>query len=73
MNKPEYGKLRSMLRSALPPVGERGPTEDLWPLMLARLGRRPAAVPWLDLAFAGLAAAALIAFPQVIPWMLLQC
>ena len=73
MNEPEYQKLRSLLRAALPPIGERDPRDDLWLLMLRRLDRGPASAPWFDFALGGLAAAALIAFPQVIPWMLLQC
>lgn len=73
MNEPEYEKLRSLLRAALPPIAARDPRRDLWPLMLRRLDRKPASVPWFDFVMAGVAAAALIAFPQVIPWMLLQC
>ncbi len=73
MNGPEYEKLRSLAREALPPLGEQAPRQDLWPLMLRRLDRRRVFAHWFDLALASLAAAALIAFPQVIPWMLLQC
>ena len=73
MNKPEYEILRSLLRTALPPIVERDPREDLWPLMLRRLDRRPASAPWLDFVLGGVATAALVAFPRVIPWMLLQC
>jgi anti-sigma factor RsiW len=73
MNEPEYEKLRSLLRAALPPIEERDPPDDLWPLMLRRLDHQPASAPWFDFVLAGVAAAVLIAFPQVIPWMLLQC
>ena len=73
MNEPEYEKLRSLLRAALPPIGEREPRVDLWPLMLRRLDRRPVSAPWFYFVLGGVAAAALITFPQVIPWMLLQC
>lgn len=73
MNDPEYERLRSLLRSALPPMEERDPPVDLWPRMLRRLDRRPAPAPWFDFALGGVAAAAVIAFPRVIPWMLLQC
>jgi hypothetical protein len=73
MNDPEYERLRSLLRAALPPIEERDPREDLWPLMRRRLDQRPASAPWFDFVLAGVAAAAVITFPQVIPWMLLQC
>ncbi len=73
MNEPDYQKLRSLLRATLPPIGEREPRVDLWPLMLRRLDRQPASAPWFDFVLAGVAAVALITFPQVIPWMLLQC
>jgi hypothetical protein len=73
MNGPEYERLRSLLRAALPPVGEPNSRDDLWPRMLERLDRRRAPAPWFDFALAGLAAAALIACPQMIPWILLQC
>jgi hypothetical protein len=73
MNEREDEKLRSLLKMALPPVGDQEPREDLWPRMLERLDRRPARALWFDFALGGLAAAAMIAFPQVIPWVLLQC
>lgn len=66
-------RLRSLLRAALPPMGGREPREDLWPRMLERLDRRSVSVPWFDFALGSLAAAALFAFPEVIPWVLLQC
>jgi hypothetical protein len=73
MNEPEYERLRSLLQAALPPMAERDLRRDLWPLMLRRLDRRPASAPWFDFVLGGMAAAALIAFPRVIPWILLQC
>ncbi len=73
MNEPERERLSSLLRDALPPVGEQEPRADLWPLMLKRLERQPAPASWLDFALGALAAAAMIAFPQVIPWVLIQC
>lgn len=73
MNEPELERLRSLLREALPPMGEREPREDLWPRMLKRLDRRSISVSWFDFALGSLAAATLFAFPEVIPWVLLQC
>jgi hypothetical protein len=73
MNESEYEKLRSLLRAAVPPIEEPDPRHDLWPLMLRRLDRRPVSVPWFDFVLGGSAAAALIACPRVIPWILLQC
>ena len=66
-------KLISLLRGAVPPMGDHALPGDLWPKMLRRLDRRPVRMGWFDLALAGLAAAGFIAFPAVIPWVLFQC
>jgi hypothetical protein len=73
MNQQEKEKLAALLRSALPPTGGCALPGDLWPRMLRRLDRRPMRISWFDLALAGVAAAGLIAFPAVIPWVLFQC
>jgi hypothetical protein len=73
MNEQEKEKLAALLRSALPPMGDRALPGDLWPRMLRRLDRQPVRIAWFDLALAGLAAAGFIAFPAVIPWVLFQC
>jgi len=70
--------LRERLRATEPPAdGElRG---DLWPRMLERIaeasrGRElrpsPVRVPWFDWALIGLAAAALLFFPALVPALL---
>lgn len=73
MNESEYERLRSLLQTALPPIGEQEPGEDLWPRMLRRLDNQPGRIPWLDLALGSLAVAGLIVFPNMIPWVLMQC
>lgn len=73
MNQQEKEKLTALLQSALPPMRGCALSDDLWPRMLRRLDRRPVQIAWFDLALAGLAAAAFIAFPAVIPWVLFQC
>ena len=73
MNGPEEERLRRLLRSALPHMGEQELEKDLWPAMLGRLAQQPQPVSWFDFALGGLAAAMMIAFPQVIPWLLMQC
>ena len=73
MTEQQDEKLRSLLRSAFPPVAGEGPRQDLWPRMLDRLDRRAVPWPWFDFALGGLAAAVLVAFPQAIPWVLFHC
>ena len=72
MNEQEKEQLAALLRSALPPVGDRALHNDLWPRMLRRLDRRPVRIAWFDFALAGLAAVGFIVFPAVIPWVLFQ-
>ena len=72
MNEHDDQPLRRLLQEALPPLGE-APVRDLWPRMRLRLESASAPWPWLDVALAAAALAALIAFPQAIPWVLLQC
>ena len=66
-------ELRELLRRAMPPAGSREPERDLWPRMLRQLDRAPVRVPWWDFALAGAAAAGLMVFPEIIPWVLWQC
>ena len=73
MSPSEHERMRSLLKSALRPMGEQEPGVDLWPRMLGRLHQRLAPSHWLDFALGALAAAAVVVFPQVIPWMLMQC
>jgi hypothetical protein len=71
----EVQRVKRLLRSALPRVGDEGkPDRDLWPAMLRRMdehaSRGPASVPWFDWALGG----ALLAFaamaPRTIPLIL---
>ena len=43
----DEGRLKNLLRQALPPV-EGEPGRDLWPAVLRRLDARPASLPWFD-------------------------
>ena len=72
MNQEEKDKLAALLQGALPPMGDRELSVDLWPRMRRRLDQRPRRIAWFDLALAVLAAAGFIAFPVVIPWVMFQ-
>jgi hypothetical protein len=63
--------MKKLLQRSLPPVGaEQERERDLWPAMLRRLDRKPAATPWFDWALlAGLAGVAAL-FPTAIPVLL---
>jgi hypothetical protein len=55
--------LVTMLRDAMPPVGDAAPSRDLWPALAGRR-RVPASGVWLDAILAAAAAFALLARPD---------
>lgn len=78
----ELKRLRETLRSAISPIGNPEPPRDLWPQVLQRIEGTPdrpahshrpqwfAGVPWFDWALLGVAAAAMLLFPALIPALL---
>ena len=75
--KDEFEYLRETLRGAIAPLREfdNGTDlgRDLWPDMLRRLEQAPRVrVPWFDWALLGVACAAAIFFPALIPALLYQ-
>ena len=71
----ESDRMKQLLQSAIPPVGDEPDTHrDLWPAMLRRLyeqtARGPASVPWFDWALAGALLALAAAAPHTIPVIL---
>jgi len=67
-------QLRKLLQDAIPPVGGSSSSHNLWPRMLRRIeepsSRLSSRVPWFDWALLGVAAAALLLFPALIPALL---
>ena len=70
MNHENDNDLRELLKQSIPPAPNTELRRDLWPHMLEKLGGQPVRVPWFDWALAGLAGAALIFFPGIIPALL---
>jgi len=70
MNDRSDDKLRDVLRSALPPMGDVELPRDLWPRMLDRLDRRRASVAWFDWALLAFIAIWLLIFPNALPALL---
>lgn len=68
--KDEFDDLRAKLHSALPPIGQPVLRRNLWPDMLHRLEQPQVRVPWFDWALLGVAGAAAIFFPALIPALL---
>lgn len=66
----EFDELREKLRGALPALQQAELRRDLWPDMLRRLEQPPIRVSWFDWALLGVAAAAAIFFPALIPALL---
>ncbi len=73
-NGKELDRLRKTLQSAVPPIIHLGPQRDLWPQLLQRIEEPPLRMslrmPWFDWALLGIAAAALLFFPVVLPALL---
>ena len=65
-------RIRELLGSAMPPMGERQLDRDLWPRMLCMLDRQPRRQYWFDVVLAALAAAWFLIYPEVIPAVLYQ-
>jgi hypothetical protein len=66
-------QLGKLLQDAVPPIGSSWSSRDLWPRMLRRIeasSRISPRVPWFDWALLGVAAAALLFFPALIPALL---
>jgi hypothetical protein len=70
LGKEEFNDLRETLRDALPPLKQPELRRDLWPQILRRLEQSPVRVPWFDWALLGVAGAAAIFFPALIPALL---
>lgn len=70
VDKEEFGELPEKLRGAIPASGRAELRRDLWPDMLRRMERPQIRVPWFDWALLGVAAAAAIFFPALIPALL---
>ncbi len=60
-------RLERLVRELLPPADTRGPTRDLWPLIVER-GRAPRQWSWLDLGLVAALIATVVVFPR---WLLL--
>jgi len=61
-------RLGRLLRSALPPVATRGPSRDLWPVVVRR-SRAPVAWSWVDVGLAAVVTIVLALFPNWL-WLL---
>ena len=70
MSEENNGKIRYVLRSAIPPMADRELRRDLWPQMLRRLAEQPAQVPWFDWALLAVPAIWFFFSPEAIPILL---
>jgi hypothetical protein len=74
MNHPDQNDrdIRELLKQSVSPASHTALRRDLWPQMLERLSRQPVPfpltrVPWFDWLLGGLAGAALLIFPGILP------
>jgi hypothetical protein len=61
-------RLEHLVRSAIPPVADAGPSRDLWPAIVNR-SRAPVRWAWFDISVAALVVIALLMFPDRL-WLL---
>ena len=61
-------ELRRLLKSAVPPTRDHGPSRDLWPAVAGRVGERPPSSR-LDIGIAILTVVALVLFPRA-AWLI---
>jgi len=69
MNERDVEDVGTVLRKAIAPA-ETDLGRDLWPSMLRRLEKQPAAVPWFDWVLVAAVVAWALLFPEVIPVLL---
>ena len=70
-DNPEMERMKKLLRQSVPPLGAGDePERGLWPAMLHRLDRKPAATPWFDWALLAGLVGAVVVFPSAIPVLL---
>jgi hypothetical protein len=60
-------RLQHLLRVALSPPADQGPSRDLWPLIVKKI-QAPVEPSWFDISMAAVVAILLILFPD---WLLL--
>lgn len=72
MNESEQDRIRRLLKSSLPRITNAEPTRDLWPEMLRRIESGGSRVRFgvIDWVIAGLVAASVFLFPDLIPGLL---
>lgn len=63
-------RLIRALRDAVPPIGDRRPSGDLWPAVARRMHVQRARTPWLDWTLAAAVLIALFAWPGALPALL---
>ena len=69
-SKEKFDEMWETLRGAIPAMPREELRRDLWPDMLRRMKRPQVRVPWFDWALLGVAGAAAIFFPALIPALL---
>ena len=69
-SKEKFDQLWETLRGAIPRMPREELRRDLWPDMLRRMKQPQVRVPWFDWALLGVAGAAAIFFPALIPALL---
>ena len=70
MSEREVDEIKKLLQGTVGSVERQELERDLWPLMLDRLSRGAAAVPWWDWALLAGTSLVLWFFPEMVPALL---
>ena len=72
MKQTDAKRIRDLLRSAFPPLGDVEPSGELWPRLRRRVEGSALRVPWFDWALVVLLPAWCVAFPRALLLLVYQ-
>ncbi len=72
MKQTDDKRIRDLLKSAFPPLGDVEPSRELWPRLRRRVEDSALRVPWFDWALVALLTAWCVAFPKALLFLLYQ-
>ena len=72
MKQTDDQRMRDLLKSAFPPLGDAEPSRELWPRVRRRVEGASLRLPWFDWALVALLPAWCVAFPQAVLFLLYQ-
>ena len=72
MKQTDDQRMRDLLKSAFPPLGDGEPSRELWPQLRRKLEGSPLRLPWFDWALVALLPTWCAVFPRAVLFLLYQ-